>query len=267
MHIRLRLPSRADQNRSSMANPHYRVYDQPRISANELASFPVASLVGQERIIRNAHWQLKPPVIRYKDARQPLQRFLASPTRDQRILEAAKSDLEARAANPNTRPLARDDALASIGAIEDFQRAWNAFPFGGLNFDLAPRQMPSLYIEGVEVSVALDAIVNAVVKGDDVVGGVLLRLAKGTDAETEAAAAKRREIGKNAAVIVFLFAREHLTGRGQPSYKHCFSVDVQRMEAHAAPRGHVQRTNNLKVACRVIQAMWDRVDPPPDFIQ
>lgn len=94
------------------------------------------------------------------------------------------------------------------------------------------------------------------------VGGLLLRMSKGTDGETENAASKRREIGRNAAVLVFMHVTAHLAKLGVPSYEHCYSIDVQHGEAHQAPRNYLAISDNMRAACRTIAAMWDSVTPP-----
>ena len=76
--------------------PRYREQESPRLSANQMAEYLVSLPVAQQRIIRNARWQPSILVARYRDARKALSRFLASPTRDQRILDEARSSFEDR---------------------------------------------------------------------------------------------------------------------------------------------------------------------------
>jgi hypothetical protein len=128
-----------------------------------------------------------------------------------------------------------------------------------MNFESAPRLAP-LNLEGVQVGVALDAVVK--VPNPDRVGGVLLRMARGGEGETENAASKRREIGRNAAVLIYMSVAQNLTRLGAPSPEHCYSIDVQHGEAHQTPRNYLAVNDNMRAACRAIAALWDSVEPP-----
>jgi hypothetical protein len=242
-----------------MAVSHYREQKTPRISANELARFMVATDLGREGIIRNARWQGTVRVVRYRKARGCIGRFLADKARSHQIIADGRAEFEAILDNPFATPFQQEDARASILALDNFQRRWNQLGLGGFNFAPAPRLSP-IVMEGVEVTVTLDSLVK--VPDPDRVGGILLRMARGTTGETEGAASKRREIGRNAAVLIFLGVSEHLPKIGTPSPEHCFSVDVQHGEAHATPRNYLPIGDNMRAACRAIAAQWDTVQPP-----
>ena len=242
-----------------MAAAHYREQKTPRISANELARFMVATDLGREGIIRNARWQGTVRVVRYRRARDCIGRFLADKGRSHQIINAGRETFEAILNDPSATAFQQEDARASIVALDNFQRRWNQLGLGGFNFAPPPKLAP-IGMEGVEVGVALDSLVNA--PNPDRIGGILLRMARGTTGETEGAASKRREIGRNSAVLIFLSVSENLSKIGAPSTEHCFSVDVQHGEAHATPRNYLPIGDNMRAACRAIAAMWDSVQPP-----
>jgi hypothetical protein len=242
-----------------MAAAHYREQPTPRISANELARFVVATDLGREGIIRNARWQGTVRVVRYRAARDCIGRFLADKGRSHRIIEEGRATFEAILDDPSATAFRQEDARSSIVALNNFQRTWNQLGIGGFNFAPAPRLAP-IEMDGVQVGVALDSVVK--VPNPDRVGGILLRMSRGTAGETEAAASRRREIGRNAAVLVFLCVSQHLTKAGTPSAEHSFSIDVQHGEAHQAPRNYLAITDNMRAACRAIAAMWGSAQPP-----
>lgn len=242
-----------------MAAPHYREQKTPRISANELARFMIASDLGREGIIRNARWQGTVKVVRYRSARGCISRFLSDKGRSQGILAEGREAFEAILDDPTASTFKHEDARASIVALNNFQRSWNQLGLGGLNFAPAARLAP-IEMEGVQVGVALDSIVK--MPNPDRVGGILLRMSRGGAGETEAAASKRREIGRNAAVLVFLCVSERLAKSGTPSAEHCYSIDVQHGDAHQAPRNYLAISDNMRAACRAIAAMWQSVQPP-----
>ena len=223
----------------------------------------VATDIGREGIIRNARWQGTVRVVRYRDARACLTRFLADRARSHRIIEEGKARLDAVLGDPSASAFKQEDARSSIVALNNFQRTWNQLGIGGLNFERPASRLPPLTLDAVEVGVALDSIVRANGPGlPSRVGGLLLRMSRGVDGESDGAASKRREIGRNAAVLVYLCVSEHLTGLGTPSAEHCYSIDVQHGEAHQAPRNYLAITDNMLAACRAIAAMWDSVEPP-----
>ena len=224
----------------------------------------VASDVGREGIIQRARWQGTAAVVRYRDARRAMVRFLADPHRSPRIVLDARDRLEAQSEDPAARPFTREDARASAAALDAFQAGLNEFGFGGLRFEAPPPGLGPLGIEEVAVTVSLDLVVRAADRRrGELVGGVLFRLSKGADGETEAAAARRREVGMYAATLVHMACAEQLDGFGAPSPSHCFSVDVQRRERHRASSQYLTREANLRAACRSIRRSWDDATPPP----
>jgi hypothetical protein len=237
-----------------MAN--YREQKTPRISANELAKFLVATDLGREGIIRHARWQGTVMVSRYRVARNAIGGFLA--TRAPKVIMDARARLDAISGNPESSAFRREDANASIVALDNFLRRWNQFAIGGLNFQKAPKLTP-LTIEGVAVAVTLDAVARA--PNPDRIGGVLLRMSRG-DAETENASTKRREIGRNAAVLVFMCAQTSLANGSAAATDLCYSLDVQHGEAIQTPRNYLPIVQNLHAACRAIAAGWDTATPP-----
>lgn len=247
-----------------MARSPIRERSSPTISANELAAYMVASEVGREGIIQRARWQGAAAVIRYRDARRAMVRFLADVHRSPQILLDARDRLEAQADDPAARPFTREDARASVAALDAFRAGLNEFGFGGLRFEAPPTSLSPLDIEAVAVTVSLDLVVRATDRRrGDLVGGVLFRLSKGADGETDAAAARRRDVGMYAATLVHMASAEQLSGFGAPSPSHCFSVDVQRRERHRASSQFLTREANLRAACRSIRRAWNDATPPP----
>lgn len=191
-------------------------------------------------------------------------RFLADPHRNPQILLDARDRLEAQSEDQAARPFTREDARASAAALDAFQAGLNEFGFGGLRFEAPPQGLGPLDIEEVAVTVSLDLVVRAADRRrGELVGGVLFRLSKGADGETEAAAARRREVGMYAATLVHMACVEQLDDFGAPSPSHCFSVDVQRRERHRASSQYLTREANLRAACRSIRRAWNDATPPP----
>jgi hypothetical protein len=93
------------------SSPHVRHRPNPRISANELARYMVASQTGQIGIIRRARESGSAQRIRYSEARQELRGYLCDLGRTTRKLAAIRNRFE---------QMADDPALDSWARGEDF---------------------------------------------------------------------------------------------------------------------------------------------------
>lgn len=245
---------------------YYRVHETPRISANQLASYMVASFTAKQRIIRDAHWQPRVVVVRYKDARTAIVGALLSPTRSMNRVTATRDVLQQRAEDSSLKPFRREDARLSMEALDDFEHGMNAFGIAGMNFDAPSGLAEEIVISGVRVNVSLDLVVRAFDRSQTaLVGGVLLQFARGDAGEGDEAKRRRTDSCLYAATLIHMFAQQNMLALGSPSRRHCICIDLPRREMHVAPTTYVQRMNNLRAACTEIAALWDRVEPPADY--
>jgi hypothetical protein len=245
---------------SSMAiNPdrNTRIRETPRISANDLARYMVAGDVGRRGIIRRSREVSTAVVVRYSDARTGLQSALCDLVNERRILAATRNMLDQKANDMTNSAFAREDALKSIDVLDSYAAMRNQL--AGNDFVAAPARQPIFRVGGVDISVNCDVLTQRDVRSIASIGGVLFRLTKPEDEESEAARAKRIDMGSYAATLVFMQVRANLAGTRQPRPDLCWSVDVQHGEVHPAPRNYRTRAANLEAACEVIAAMWDRV--------
>ncbi|KAB2910260.1 MAG: hypothetical protein F9K29_25215 [Hyphomicrobiaceae bacterium] len=243
-----------------MAKPlqdHTRIRTEPRISANDLARYMVATDTGKIGIIRRAKEAPAAVVLRYKDARSGLREALRDAVNEKRILAATRDKLEQKARDGSVRPFLRDDAEKSIEVLDAFAGMRNQL--AGFDYVAAPKQQPELTLAGVAVSVYCDLLIHRTHKEEEQIGGLLFRLTKAEDDESDRAAEKRRDMGAYAATLVHMHVATNLSGNRKPHHTLCWSVDVQHQELHQAPRTYVSRAQNLENACRFIAAMWNRV--------
>ena len=110
-------------------------------------------------------------------------------------------------------------------------------------------------MNGVTVSVFLNVLMVRDRGDNEEVGGVLFRMTKADD-ETEAAAAKRKEIGAYAATLALMQIQAR-PGARQPHHQLCASFDIQCEDVHMAPRTYLTKAKELENACRFIAAMWE----------
>lgn len=227
------------------------------MSANDLARYMVAGDVGRRGIIRRAREVSTAVVVRYSDVRSGLQSALCDPVNERRIVGATRELLEQKASDPALTAWTREDALKSIDVLDSYVVMRNQL--AGHDFVPPPARQALLAVGGVEVSVNCDALTHRDVRGAPSIGGVLFRLTKPEDEESEAARAKRHDMGAYAATLVHMQVESNLAGSRAPRHDLCWSVDVQHGEVHQAPRNFRTRAANLEAACEVIAAMWDRV--------
>jgi hypothetical protein len=213
----------------------------------------VSSETGKMGIIRRARDSVTPPRIRYKDARQAMRLFLADEHRTKSIILAARKALEQKADDPAVSDFTREDARLSVDVLDALTKMENQL--AGYDFKAAPHSQPKLILSGVEISVNADLLVGRTKGAIEQVGGALFRLTKADD-ETEAATAKRREIGAYAATLVHMHVTKHLSGNKQPYHGICMSIDVQCGDVHLAPKTYAQKALNLENACKFIAALW-----------
>lgn len=237
--------------------PHTRTRPQPGISANELARYLVAGDHAREGIIRRAREIATAPVIRYRDLRNGLAAYLGNPARPASALATLESLLRQKANDRSGTTFTREDAQASLEALETFRRFQNQL--GGFDFQQPQRWAGALPIEGVAVSVYPDLALTQTSRAGERYGVALFRLAKGDDQESENAASRRAEIARYVATLAFMQASEHCRP-GHVAYPGlCLSIDVQNQEIVAASRSQTQRVNNIRAACRQIARAWNDV--------
>jgi hypothetical protein len=238
---------------SGPPSPHVRRRLNPRISANDLARYMVASQTGQIGIIKRSRESGSAPRIRYSLARQELRGFLCDPARTSRHLVAIRNRFEQRADVTSLDSWAQEDARLSLDLIDAFIRMENKI--AGAKFEAAPRQQSPLVLAGVDVSVYLDVMMTRERSGKAEVGGILFRLSKADDGET--AASKRQDMGVYAATLALMQVQTNLANGRIPHHQLSASFDIQAGDVHYAPQRYTQRTQNLENACRFIASMWD----------
>lgn len=208
-------------------------------------------------IIRRAKFPPTAPIIRYRDARAGISSYLAGPARSLAPLTAARDLLQQRLNDTAATALARDDALHSIDAIDGAARMANQL--AAFDFQPAPRQQPKLTLNGVEVSVRADLLVHGTVRDREQIGAAILRLTV-DDAATEAAAARRRDIGHYVATLARMHIDAHYATEREAANRLCMSIDIQHGEVFVAPNANTRRTNDLTNACAFISAVWPTIE-------
>ena len=217
----------------------------------------VAGEAGKIGIIRRAKEVATAPVIRYKDARKALKAALLQPGRASGIIEGAVDSLQQRADDPSRKRSTRDDAEKSIDAINAFPRLANEL--AGYEYSDPGNRLPLLNLSDVEVSVNLDLTAQRNYRGKQQIGGLIFRMTKPEEEETDFAKSKRENVGAYAATLIYMQVKANFAGNMLATPALCWSVDVQNGEIYKAPARYKRRANDMEAACQMIAAMWDRL--------
>lgn len=252
----------AERKTSSMTalSKKYRYNAEPRLSANQLAEYLKATSARRKGIIKDAKFPRTAVVTQYRHAREGISKFVCSDIRDQKILVSAISSLTDKEADEDATGWTRDDARRSIEAIQTFQKSMNAMGIDKLDCKRVAGNQPPLMIQGVTISVNLDATTHRLVKANDAVGGVSFLFSK---AETSGTA--RADRSKVAAVLALLFAQEHLGYLGVADPTICFSFDVMAGKAYPAPKTYKTLLTNMEAACEEVALRWSITAAPADY--
>ncbi len=233
-----------------------RVNKAPRLSANELANYMMATDQGRLGILKRAKFPSTSTVIRYKDVRSVINKFLSDRTRNLDRLLNAEQMFEQRMEDPAVSALMQDDASNSIEVLKSIARMSNKL--SAYDFHPSPKSQSHLVISNVRVSVYADLIVEGLIKGVKHRGAAILRMTQ-DNSETEAAKSKRREMGLFAATILRMHVDQNLSGDDLVSNKFCMSIDIQCGEAFSAPPQNATRQKNIEAVCQMIASYWPSI--------
>ena len=213
----------------------------------------VSSETAKLAIIKRSKYPQKSPMIRYKDARPAICAHLSDAGRSVNPLVTAETMFDQRKADMSLSPLIRDDAENSINVMHAIQSMANKLK--SYDFQAAPTKQSKLVISGVQVSVYADLLVHGARKGIEEIGAAVLRMTQ-DDAETDAAKAKRKEMGLLVATLARLHVNQNFSTNRQPANRLCMSIDVQHGELFVAPDSNSLRIKNIESACQFIAMAW-----------
>ncbi|WP_222102945.1 hypothetical protein [Sphingorhabdus sp. SMR4y] len=164
---------------------------------------------------------------------------------------------EQRMVDSSVSALRQDDARNSIEVIHGLQRMQNQL--GQYSFARAPSSQPKLTIEGLEISIRADLLVNGTARNGDVqIGAAVLRMTQSGET-SETALTRRRQMGLYVATLARAHVEQNLAGNQVPTNRLCMSIDIQHGEVFTAPTSSTRRINDLTNACRFIVALWPNV--------
>jgi hypothetical protein len=249
----------------SSSEVKWRVNRHPRFTALEMGEYMVADDAPRETILRNMRFERLAPTLMYRHLYRAIPRFLASPMRDRSILDQCRFDLETERTNA-TSPRAKDNCTYALRALDAFERSLNALPLASGTLDRAPAAAP-LRFNGVSVSVQPTAHIRVRrPRGVDLIGALLVDVAKGADLRTDDAKAR----ASRGMLIATMLRNQYVVGifpgdDPKPSAEHCIVFHAYRQETQHCPANYRRVIRNLEAVCSNISRGWDAIEPPRDF--
>jgi hypothetical protein len=228
----------------------------PRLSANALSEYLTATSTRRKSIVQGAKFPKTAIVARYDAARDGITKYLCDLGRSASILLDSIDSQKTRGAKVDASEWVKNDSALSVEAIESFQKAMNKLGLSKLECRPVTTNQPHLTIEGVRISVSLDATVHR----KEGVGGLILLVSK-----AETSTTSRIDRCKTAAVLAYLFTEQNLKYLGAPDHKLCFSVDIFGGSAHPTPGTYKKKLDYIQSSCEEVALRWPITAPPADY--
>lgn len=243
----------------------WRVNRRPRFTILDMGEYMEAEDGPRETILRNMQFERLAPTLMYRHLRRAVSGFLASPVRDRSILIRCRVNLEAER-EAATLPQQRENITFALRALEAFERSLNALGLDGLTFEGAPAAQP-LRIQGVSISVQPTAHIRVKrIRGADLVGAIVVDLAKGIESKTEEAKSRATAGMLYAAALLHQYVTNTLAqGGARPSADYCVIFHSYRQERVCSPSNYRRMLRNVEAVCRNIARGWNDIIPPPSF--
>ncbi len=251
---------------SDSPKPIWRVNRKPRFTVLELGEYMAADDGPRETIIRNMKYERLARPLTYRTLNQAVSSYLSSPTRDAKILAKCRSLLEHEKATASS-PQARENFAYELSALDAFERSTNALGLAGLNLERPLTTGRNIDIQNVSVSVRPTAHIRQKrTRGNDLVGAVVIDLAKGQLPKTDETATRMTRGMEHSAILVHQYVVDVFQeDKSKPSPEHCVIFHAHRQERVCAPDGYRRTLRNIEAVCRNIALTWERVEPPPSF--
>ena len=231
----------------------WRVNRHPRFTALELAEYMAADDGPRETILRDMKYERIARSLVYRTLNQAVAGYLSSPTRDGRILAAARATLEAER-DAATNPKQRDGFVYELRALDAFERSTNALQISGLQIERAPHTGHPIDIHGLTVNIRPTAHIREVrPRGGSFVGALLIDTAKGIAPKTPEAQRRLTNAMTHAAILLHQYAVAVLAAEeARPSPAHSVVFHTHRQERVGAPSNYRRTFRNIEASCRGI---------------
>jgi hypothetical protein len=104
------------------------------------------------------------------------------------------------------------------------------------------------------------------IRGADLVGAIVVDLAKGIESKTEESKSRTTAGMLHSAALLHQYVTSALARDGAlPSAEHCVIFHSYRQERTCSPSNYRRMLRNVEAVCRNIARGWADLVPPPSF--
>jgi hypothetical protein len=236
-----------------------RVNQEPRISANKLAEYVIASPSRQKTILKDAKFPREVVTLPYKRTRDFLPHAFTENSLDIDKLVRRAEEIESENAATDISPWQRNANTNCAAALRRVAAVAPELSWG--NARRLHVRLGGLDIAGVHVSIQPEIVFSFEHRKITKVGAVILNTVKGDEKSLD-----RRNggycVGEYLASLVFQMLLGKATKFGAPLNKKCYAVDVFREKVYTAPPSFQRLNKDLEAACEMIASRWKDIKLP-----
>ena len=219
--------------------------ESPHVSANKLGRYLTATPALRKQLIDTQKHPPDPRYLRYPDAQRAITDFLCQ-GQDEAVLRRHQHRL---ATTVFGHVFDAQRAESCLEALEAWRRVHPGLGLGGLVLTEVGAEPPALRLEGVEVHVRPQVVVQEVdERGESRIGVLKLYFSKHHPLEERS--------GQYIATLLEAFCEQHLGVLGPIEPKRVMVVDVFAARAWTAPKARARRLCDVRRACEEIAARW-----------
>ncbi len=223
-------------------------HPRPRISANKLGEYLVSPPLRRQTIIENQKYPCTYIGAYYEPARAIIIDYLLGKLDRRDMLQRTESLV---AYPEHTTSYAMHKAHGCAEAVLRFLDLEPRLDLRGMT-PVIVEQHDKLDVEGVDVSVGADLVLEGTDDKDrPIVGALKLHFPK-SHPQTEATA-------EYVATLLRMHAQLAMAQRGKVREEACIVVDVFAGQVRTAPRGYRRRWRDIGAACQEIKRVWPTV--------
>jgi hypothetical protein len=218
--------------------------NNPKISVNKLGQYIKSTPHRRHEIVKHQKYPMPFITARYDEARKVIIDYFLNGKGCKAVISSKIKDLIVSNYSSNHK---RHNNELSIQALEIFDpsKGPNLKKFNLVKFN---SYFGKLSIEGVDVSIQPDIIINGMMHGKEFVGAIKLHFSKTNPLDPDA--------GKYVATMVHKFLEMKYPDT-KVNCSFCISMDIFTGHYFVAPRSFKMLRKDITAACKEIKLLWE----------
>lgn len=214
----------------------------PRISVNKLAEYLEASTLRRKKIVQDAKYPSPILTTRYATAKEVIIEYFETKNPD--VLQNGLAELAGADVSTDFKKNDVKNQIEVLNRILEMEFG----QFENLNLARLDHENPLLSINGINVSVNPDILIEGTIKKKEVFGAMKLSIIK-----TNPLSVYGQEI---VALLTKDFLAEVFPGRNGVNNRLCISFDAFQQRLVACPASETNRRREVGTACEEIAQRW-----------